>query len=81
MAWRLREFPRLASWVGERSEDHRLERMDGASRAARLARWRATRTALQAIDRHALSASARVEAAVYAHQLEGLITEHEPAVR
>ncbi len=76
-AWRLREFPRLASWVGRRSEDHRLERMDAASRAARLARWQATRQALQAIDPKALNASTRVEAAVYAHQLDGLISEYE----
>ncbi|MBN8505188.1 MAG: DUF885 domain-containing protein [Burkholderiales bacterium] len=75
--WRLRELPRLASFVGERAGDHRLERMDGASRAARLARWQATRERLRGIDGAALSAQARVEAAVYAHQLDGLIAEHQ----
>lgn len=76
-SWRLRELPRLASFVGERAGDHRLERMDGASRAARLARWKATRERLRALTPQTLGPLARVEAAVYAHQLDGLIAEHE----
>jgi hypothetical protein len=42
-AWRLGEFPQLATSVGDPSHDHRLERVDAASRAARLGRWRDTR--------------------------------------
>ena len=43
------EFPQLATSVGDASHDDRLERVDAASRAARLARWRDTREALAAI--------------------------------
>lgn len=75
--WRLREFPRLASFCGVSEYDHRMERMDADSRAARLTRWRSTRAALAALDAAALSDRRRVEAAVYAHQLDGLIAEHE----
>ena len=47
---RLAEFPRLATQAGVHEHDHRLERVDAASRAARQARWRGTRAALQRID-------------------------------
>lgn len=75
--WRLREFPRLASFCGVHEQDHRMERMDAGSRAARLQRWQATRRALAEIDTTRLGERHRVEAAVYAHQLESLIAEHE----
>ena len=48
-AWRLGQFPQLATSVGDASHDDRLERVDAESRAARLARWRDTRGALVAI--------------------------------
>jgi len=72
-AWRLGQFPQLATSVGERAHDDRLERVDAASRAARLARWRATREALAAIPREAMSPAARIDRAVYENQLHGLI--------
>ena len=75
--WRLQEFPRLASYCGVHTHDHRMERMDADSRARRLARWQATQQALSAIDTQALSRPARIEAAVYRHQLDTLINEHQ----
>ena len=76
-AWRLGQFPQLATSVGDPSHDDRLERVDAASRAARLARWRATRDALAAIPVDAMSAAARVDRAVYENQLHGLIAAIE----
>jgi uncharacterized protein (DUF885 family) len=72
--WRLGEFPQLATAVGETAHDHRLERVDAASRAARLARWRATQAALAAIPLEEMSPAARVDRAVYENQLDGLAT-------
>jgi len=76
-AWRLSEFPQLATSVGETAHDHRLERVDAASRAARLARWRATREALAAIPRDAMSEAARVDRAVFEEQLRAFIAAAE----
>jgi len=75
--WRLAEFPQLATSVGETAHDDRLERVDAASRAARLARWRATREALAAIPVEAMSPGARIDRAVYENQLHGLIAAIE----
>ncbi|HEY9024786.1 MAG TPA: DUF885 family protein, partial [Burkholderiaceae bacterium] len=76
-AWRLGQFPQLATSVGETAYDDRLERVDAASRAARLARWRATREALAAIPVDAMSPGARIDRAVYENQLHGLIAAIE----
>jgi uncharacterized protein (DUF885 family) len=76
-AWRLGEFPQLATSVGQSVGDDRLERVDAASRAARLARWRATREALAAIPLDAMSPAARIDRAVYENQLHGLIAAIE----
>jgi len=76
-AWRLGQFPQLATSVGETAHDDRLERVDAASRAARLARWRATREALAAIPLDAMSPAARVDRAVYENQLHGVIAAIE----
>lgn len=76
-AWRLGQFPQLATSVGERAHDHRLERVDAASRAERLARWRATREALAAIPLEAMSPARRIDRAVYENQLHGLIAAIE----
>jgi uncharacterized protein (DUF885 family) len=76
-AWRLAQFPQLATSVGETAHDDRLERVDAASRAARLARWRATREALARIPREAMSPAARADRAVYENQLHGLIAAVE----
>ena len=75
--WRLGEFPQLATSVGETAHDDRLERVDAASRAARLARWRATREALAAIPVDAMSPAARIDRAVYENQLHGLVAAIE----
>jgi uncharacterized protein (DUF885 family) len=69
-AWRLEQFPRLATVAGVHDRDHLLERMDGASRTARLAHARETLAALAAIDPAALTGSAGVEHAVLVHQLQ-----------
>jgi uncharacterized protein (DUF885 family) len=75
--WRLGEFPQLATSIGDASHDDRLERVDAASRAARLARWRDTREALAAIPVAGMSAAARIDRAVYENQLHGFIAAIE----
>lgn len=75
--WRLAEFPQLATSVGDTSHDDRLERVDGASRAARLKRWRATRDALSTIPVVEMSPPARVDRAVFENQLHGFIAAIE----
>jgi uncharacterized protein (DUF885 family) len=76
-AWRLAEFPQLATSVGVASHDDRLERVDADSRAARLARWRDTREALAAIPVTDMSAAARIDRAVFENQLHGFIAAIE----
>ena len=76
-AWRLAEFPQLATSVGDASHDDRLEHVDAASRAARLARWRATREALAAIPLAEMSPAARIDRAVLEFQLQGFIAAAE----
>jgi uncharacterized protein (DUF885 family) len=76
-AWRLAQFPQLATSVGEAAHDDRLERVDLASRAARLARWRETRAALAAIPLAGMSDAARIDRAVYENQLDGFIAAIE----
>ena len=75
--WRMAQFPRLATQAGDHRFDDRLERMDAASRAARLARWRDTRAALQRIDPATLPPARRADHAVYANQIETLLGEME----
>ena len=76
-AWRLEQFPRLASLAGDHRYDDRLERVDAGSRQARLQRWRATQAALASIDVAALSPTQRVDHAVYANQIDTLLGELE----
>ena len=76
-AWRLAEFPQLATSVGDASQDDRLERVDASSRAARLARWRATRETLAEIPLPEMSAAARIDRAVFENQLHGFIAAIE----
>ena len=76
-AWRLGQFPQLATSVGDATHDDRLERVDADARAARLARWRDTREALAAIPAGEMSASARIDRAVFENQLHGLIAAIE----
>lgn len=76
-SWRLREFPRLATQAGVHAFDDRLERMDGASRHARLQHARSTRSALEAIDVAMLDDTGRIEHAVLQHQVQLQIDEAE----
>ena len=76
-AWRLGQFPQLATSIGDASHDDRLERVDAASRAARLARWRETREALAVIPVAGMSAAARIDRAVFENQLHGFIAAIE----
>ena len=76
-AWRLEQFPQLASSVGVTTYDDRLERVDAASRAARLERWRETRAALAQMPLADMSAEARIDRAVYENQLDGFIAAIE----
>ena len=76
-AWRLGQFPQLATSIGDASHDDRLERVDANSRAARLQRWRDTREALAAIPQAAMSAAARIDRAVFENQLHGFIAAIE----
>ena len=76
-AWRLGQFPQLATSVGDASHDDRLERVDADSRAARLLRWRDTREALAAVPLDEMSAAARIDRAVFENQLHGFIAAIE----
>jgi uncharacterized protein (DUF885 family) len=68
-AWRLREFPQLATAAGVTDYDDRLERVDAATQAAHLDHWRAVARDLAAIPRASLSAADRVTAAVLAEEV------------
>ena len=76
-AWRLGQFPQLATSVGDTAHDDRLERVDADSRAVRLARWRDTREALVAIPLEEMSPAARIDRAVFENQLHGFIATIE----
>jgi uncharacterized protein (DUF885 family) len=76
-AWRLGQFPQLATSVGDASHDDSLERVDAESRAARLARWHDTREALVAIPVDEMSPAARIDRAVFENQLHGFIAAIE----
>ena len=76
-AWRLGQFPQLATSIGDASHDDRLERVDADSRAARLLRWRDTREALEAIPLAEMSPAGRIDRAVFENQLHGFIAAIE----
>jgi uncharacterized protein (DUF885 family) len=76
-AWRLQEFPQLASRAGVREADDRLGRVDTASQARHLAHWRAVAAELAALSPAQLSPADRVTAAVLAEQLAGRISAIE----
>ena len=76
-AWRLSEFPQLATSVGESAHDDRLERVDAESRANRLARWRVTREALAGIPIAEMSPAAHIDRTVLENQLHAFIAQAE----
>ena len=76
-AWRLAQFPQLATSVGEHRHDDRLERVDRVSRLERLEYWRKTRAALAKIPPAEMTPEGRINRAVFANQIEGFIAEIE----
>jgi uncharacterized protein (DUF885 family) len=76
-AWRLAEFPQLASRVGIREADDRLDHVDGAARARQLAHWRAVAGELAALPLAQLPAADRVTAEVLVEQVHERIAAIE----
>lgn len=72
-AWRLEQFPLLATSVGEHAHNARLGNVDAAAQQGRAEYWRAVRAQINALDRKALSAGARIDHAIYLAQLDSLI--------
>jgi uncharacterized protein (DUF885 family) len=76
-AWRLQEFPQLASRAGVREADDRLDHVDPATQQRHLAHWRAIAAELAALRPDGLSAADRVTAAVLAEQFHERISAIE----
>lgn len=76
-AWRLKELPQLASRVGIREADDRLDHVDVAAQTRRLVHWRAVAAELAALPPAGLSAADHVTAAVLAEQAHEHIAEIE----
>jgi uncharacterized protein (DUF885 family) len=76
-AWRMQEFPLLASRSGVHEADDRLDHVDAATQQRHLAHWRATAAELAALRPDGLSAADRVTAAVLAEQIHERISAIE----
>jgi uncharacterized protein (DUF885 family) len=76
-AWRMREFPLLASSVGVHDADDRLDRVDAATQQRHLQHWRAVAAELAALPAGRLPAADRVSAAVLAEQVRASIAAIE----
>jgi len=76
-AWRLQEFPLVASSVGDHAADDRLDRVDAATQLRHLAHWRAIARELEAVRPTELSPADRVTAAVLAEQVRAQIAAIE----
>jgi uncharacterized protein (DUF885 family) len=76
-AWRLQEFPQLASRVGVREADDKLDHVDAASQQRRLEHWRATAAELAALQPTRLSTADRVTAAALGEQIHARISAIE----
>jgi len=76
-AWRLQQFPQLASRAGVHEADDRLGRVDVATQNERLAHWRALSAELAAVPKPTLSAADRVSAAVLAEDVRARIAAIE----
>ena len=76
-AWRLHEFPLLASSVGVRDADDRLGRVDPATQRSHLEHWRAIAAELAALPAARMTTADRVTAAVLAEEVRDRITSIE----
>ncbi len=76
-AWRMQEFPLLASRVGLREADDRLDHVDAATQLRHLEHWRATAAELSALQTTRLSVADRVSASVLAEQVRAHIAAIE----
>jgi uncharacterized protein (DUF885 family) len=76
-AWRLQEFPQLASRAGVREADDRLDHVDTATQQRHLAHWRSIAAELAALRPDGLSTADRVTAAVLAEQIHERISDIE----
>ena len=76
-AWRMQEFPQLASRVGVREADDRLDHVDAATQLRHLEHWRAIAAELAALQPTRLSTADRVTAAALAEQIRARISAIE----
>ena len=76
-AWRLHEFPQLASRVGVREADDRLDHVDAATQLRHLEHWRAVAAEIDALQPTRLPDADRVTAAVLAEQIRARISSIE----
>lgn len=75
--WRLREFPQLATSVGEHRYDDRLGEVGPRAQRRRLKHWREVHDALERVDPRRLDAAAQVDYAIYLAQIESSIANIE----
>lgn len=75
--WRLEQSPLLATSVGEHRFDDRLGKVSPEAQARRAQHWREVLAAIDAIDPNELSASERIDYAIYRAQLAGMAEEIE----
>lgn len=76
-AFRLQEFPSLAFEAGETAGPDRFEDVGAEARQRRLKYWRGVKRDLDPIDRSKLSASAQVNAIIFADQIDQRIADLE----
>jgi uncharacterized protein (DUF885 family) len=76
-AWRLAQFPQLATRAGVHLYDHQLGDVSPQAQAERLQYWRRVLDRLQRIDPRKLDASARIDYLIYRAQIESLIANLE----
>jgi uncharacterized protein (DUF885 family) len=76
-AWRLHEFPLLASSAGVHDADDRLDRVDPATQQRHLEHWRAIAAELAALPADRLPAADQVSAAVLAEEVRASIAAIE----
>jgi uncharacterized protein (DUF885 family) len=69
-AWRLEQFPQLATAVGEHAHDDRLGAVDEATQQARRKHWESVLRELDAIDVAALPPGARIDHTIHRAQVE-----------